>query len=418
MSRPNLLLPALLCALATGCPDAVPGTPHGGGGGAGGTASAGAGGAGGAIGPIDFRSAVSSDLPSPGEDFNDQYGFSVAASADTVVVGAYRDYASLIIGGAAHVFVWNGESYALETSLRASPAVGDSMFGWSVAIDGDRAVVGARGLSDPKEVAGGAYFLTRNGSSWVSQQLLQEDPPQTYGNFGRAVAVSGTRAIVSAPDMTARVFAFESSGSTWAPAGELVASDPAEAFGWAVALDGDTALVGSDAITPTPASAYIFVHDGNNWTEGDTLRPGAGGEGFGYAVSLSGDAAIVGTKPGNGPGGAFVFERANETWMQTAALSSGETVDGDDFGAAVAIHGDFALVGAPNHDDVAGADSGAAYIFVRTEGTWALHTKLVDPDPHAGDHFGLSVALEDGVAVVGGVQTAAGRGRVTVFRAR
>lgn len=373
------------------------------------------GGAGGAPEVPSFDEAAAVELVSPGERFNDYYGTSVAVSGDTVVVGAYRDYSSLIVGGAAHVFVRDGEQYELEASLRAQSPEDESYFAWPVAIDGDVVAAGARAFSDPANLAGAAYLLSRNGTSWVSQQRLQESRPQELGKFGQAVAVSGETALVSAPGVvTGHVYAYERAESDWVLSGPIIANDPPEQFGYSLALEGDTAVIGSLAVGGTAPASHVFVRDGDAWIEQGRLVPGSGADGFGFAVALSGDLAIVGSEGDDGPGGAFVFVRSAGSWAQEATLDA-ESVTGDDrFGASVAISGHIALVGAPRDDEL-GEDAGAVYVFVRNEDTWSLQTKLADPDPEDGARFGTSVALDGNVGVVGGVNDTTGRGRVTVF---
>lgn len=130
------------------------------------------------------------------------------------------------------------------------------------------------------------------------------------------------------------------------------------------------------------------------------LAPLSGASGFGYAVSVSGDRALVGALSG-GAGKAFVYRRDGVgAWSEEAELEPLDGLSSDQFGHAVSIHGDWALVGAPLHD-LAGTNSGAAYLYMRSEANgWLLAQKLMASDPVQGAQFGNSVALAGSRALV------------------
>ncbi|MCC6553316.1 MAG: hypothetical protein IT372_09895, partial [Polyangiaceae bacterium] len=130
---------------------------------------------------------------------------------------------------------------------------------------------------------------------------------------------------------------------------------------------------------------------------------------YGGAVALSGDTAIIGAplNAGNsGSGAAYVFVRSGSTWAFQAKLAPGDGAADDNFGASVGIDGDIAIVGAP-HDDDMGTDSGAAYVFVRSGAppTWSQEKKLIPSGTASGHQFGRSVGVSaDGVIVSGSVE--------------
>ncbi len=194
---------------------------------------------------------------------------------------------------------------------------------------------------------------------------------------------------------------------------KLAASDAAasDAFGFSVSISGDRALVGAyldDHSSLTDAgSAYVFVRTGTTWTQEAKLIADvpAAASAFGFSVSLSGDRALVGafgsSLPGAG-GAAYVFARTGSTWTQEARLVALDAAAGDQFGHAVALRGDRALVGAYLDDDNGLADSGSAYVFVYGNGMWRQEAKFTaGPDADASAHFGRSVALSADRAVVG-----------------
>ena len=255
--------------------------------------------------------------------------------------------------------------------------------------------------------------------------------------FGRAVAISGDTAIVGADfdddagENSGAAYIFVRSGNSWVEQAKLVPSD-AEAgdqFGFAVDITGDTAIIGAwmkadfgrDAFGNGSGAAYIFVRSGNSWTEQDKLFSTAAGDRSGFAVGISGDTAIIGA-PGNDGTGlesglAAIFVRSGGVWVVQGALTTSDPAAGDEFGRAVAINGDTAMVGAPFDDD-AGESSGSVYVFVRSGSGWTQQAKLVASDVTPGALFGFSVAISGETAIAGiwpGFSTAFATGGAYIF---
>jgi hypothetical protein len=412
-----LSVPGIVLSLA--CSDAKPGIrpgEGGAGGSAGGTTSAGGSTGGSTPGPVpDFSMAEVTPLARPDASENDDYfGCDVDLSGDSLIVGAYRH--GLNDPGAAHVFVRQQEQWSLQATLSAQSGSDDDWFGWSVAISGDLAAVGARGHNVP-EYAGLAYAFERGGQSWNTQSELTTSPPVSEALLGSAVAVSGSVILAGAPDFnstrTGKVIVFEP--TPWNVSAELTPEGTAQSFGAAVALDGDTALVGARGLGD-PGAAFVFVRDGSTWTQQAELTPGDGAASkhFGHAVALSGDTAVVGTDAEEDLGTAYVFVREGTSWTQQAQLLADDGEPGDELGFAVAVSGNAVIVGAPGDDD-AGIDAGAAYVFGREGTTWSQRTKLLRPGGATDERFGYAVAIDGKVAAV----TAANGsdGSVTVFMA-
>jgi hypothetical protein len=354
---------------------------------------------------------------------NDQFGQTVAVDGDTMIVGAHLDDVGVNGDqGSAHIYRWTGSGWALEATLTATGGETSDNFGFSVAISGDTAIVGA--LIDnvgANTNQGSAYVFTRSGTTWTQQAQLIATDGAANDQFGWSVALSGDAAIVTAnvDDVGANTnqgsaYVFVRSGTTWTQQAQLTASDgaPGDQFGWSVAISGDTAIVGSvlDDVgaNGNQGSAYIFVRSGTTWTQQAQLTAidGAPTDQFGYSVALSGDTAIVGAQSddvgGNGDqGSAYVFTRSGTSWTQQAQLTAVNGGASDSFGISVALSGDTALVGA-NLDDVgANSNQGSACIFVRSGTTWTQQARLNAPDGAANDRFGFSVALSGDTAIVG-----------------
>jgi len=265
----------------------------------------------------------------------------------------------------------------------AADAAADDWFGWSVAIDGDCAVIGATGDDDGARDAGSAYVFERDGGgTWLQVDKLAATDAAIDDNFGYRVAVSGDYAIVGAEWANAlssdsgAAYVFERDpGGNWPLAQKLTADDGDlwDEFGSAVSVSGDYAIVGAwqdDGVGEDSGSAYVFERDpGGTWTEVEQLiaDDAVADEWFGFWVSVSGERAIVGAimddEAGSGAGAAYVFAREpGGAWAQVEKLMASDAVADDWFGASVAVSGDQAIVGAFGDDD-SGLDSGAAYVF-------------------------------------------------------
>lgn len=343
-----------------------------------------------------------------------QFAGPAAISGDTVVQGATAFFDSPNSPGAAYVFVKSGAGWSQQQKLTGSNVASPEGFGWSVAISGDTIVVGSpfeggnTGLT-----LGAVYVFVRTGTSWSLQQRLtptsQDNGFSSY--FGFAVAISGDTMVVghlgdfdgAFSDGTAYVFV--RNGAGWSLQQKLIPSIRSGGFfGYSVALDGETALVGDPAYAA--GSACVFARSGSIWTEQQKLAAGGAtaGVNFGYAVAIAGGTLVVGDPyddaAGNRAGSAYVFVKTAAGWSLEQKLIPPDRVPpgdpfGKTFGGAVAIRGDTILAGA-QYDSY----SGAAYVFGRSGASWKLQQKLTPCDA-AGGSFGLSVALSGDTVAIG-----------------
>ena len=263
------------------------------------------------------------------------------------------------------------------------------------------------------------YPLTIDPLFTLQQRALADDAGAA-DRMGWSVALSGDTAILGAPYDDVRgvdqgsAYVFVRSGSAWVQQARLLANDGAASdfFGHAVALEGDTALV-SALYAPGPASddqggVYVFTRTGTTWTQRQRLNAhdGASGELFGGSIALDGDTAIVGARVHRvgatiGQGAAYVFVRHAGAWALQKELIADDGTELDQFGAAVAIDGDTALVGAPYDDISVRPDQGSAYVFTRSGTTWTQLPKLTDFNGDDRDQFGRAVAVSGDKIVIG-----------------
>ncbi|MFI5300745.1 MAG: hypothetical protein ACHREM_21900, partial [Polyangiales bacterium] len=184
---------------------------------------------------------------------------------------------------------------------------------------------------------------------------------------------------------------------TWSQS-QLVSAPNSASFGFSVAIQGDTAMVGEPEDATSNGLAFVFTRSGTVWSKSATLRPTAQ-KFLGASVALDGDTAIVGSPYDSGKqGSAYVFARSGTTWTQQGQLLAPDLVAGDQAGWSVAIRGDNAVIGAPFRQ----SNTGAAYSFQRAGGSWAYTSMMVALDPTTNSELGYAIAMRsDGTTLIG-----------------
>ncbi len=376
---------------------------------------------------------------------NDAFGFSVALSGDTLVVGAEGDdIGSIVDQGSAYVFTRSGGVWTLQQRLTAEDGAAGDLFGISVGISGDTVVVGAAGGTIGSNVAqGSVYVFIRINGVWRQQQKLTADDGGTNDIFGRSVAISGDSVVVGASGNNGTqgsAYVFTRSETVWTQQEKLLANDGAagDRFGFPVVITGDTVVVGApfDIIgaNADQGSAYVFTRNGTVWTQQQklTANDGSAEDIFGFSIAISADTIVVGalsdlTGANGSQGSAYVFTRSfangQAVWTQQQKLVPDDSVISHHFGFSVAISGDTVVVGA-NNDEIGGnRDQGSAYVFTRSFASngaaWAQQQRLIANDGAAGDVFGASLAFSGDTLVVGasldGIDTNRAQGSAYVF---
>lgn len=349
-------------------------------------------------------------LASDGE-IDDVFGGSVAIDGDTAVIGAPWDDDHGEFSGAAYVFTRAGNRWVEQAKLLPADGVPEGVFAYSVAIDGDTAVVGALRSGSGW---GAAYVFVRQGGVWTEQaKLLPADgKPDAY--LGHSVAIDGDTVVVGAPDWNfyrdpGSAYVFTRSGTAWSQQAELnVAGIRAgHKYGHEVVVDGDTAIVSAFGVGPDyQGAAYVFTRTGGAWTLQAALRsaPVAINDYFGFGLALEGDTAVIGAPRdethGDRSGAVYVFSRIEGSWLQTAKLLPADGATPDWFGKIVSLDGDTLLIGAP-YDDDNGWWSGSAYLFSRSRGVWTEQAKLLPKDGLPEEGFGFALALDGDTAIIG-----------------
>ncbi len=362
----------------------------------------------------------------------DRFGWSVALSGDTLAVGAYREDSNAsgvngdelndlsIDSGAVYVYTRSGGVWSQQAYIKA-PAVppipphpedfrSGNRFGWSVALSGDALTVGApferssatgvggnqANVAAPN--SGAVYVYTRSGADWSAPPVYLKASNTGGGDqFGYSLALDGNTLAIAAP--------YEDSASTGIGGEQL-----------------NNNATNSGAV-------YVYAFGGALWTQQAYVKASntAAFDAFGLALALSGDTLVVGAPYTNSTiadepaaaddpsasssGAAYVFIRDGALWSQQAYLKGENTHAGDLFGQALALSGDTLLVGAPQESgggsglladpaDKTRQNSGAAYVFTRADDVWSQLAYVKASNPDRFDWFGQSVALSGEVMAI------------------
>jgi len=383
-----------------------------------------------AVTPVEVAKLVADDGAT-----NDFFGFSVALSGDTAVIGVLRDDDNGNDSGSAYVFTRSGTTWSQQAKLTATDGAANDTFGGNVALFGDTAVIGALRDDDKGNDSGSAYVFTRSGTTWSQQAKLTATDGAAGDEFGYSVAISGDTAVIGAArdddkgNDSGSAYVFTRSGTSWSQQAKLTAADGAagDVFSISVALSGDMVVIGADLGDEkgeNSGAAYVFTRSGSTWSQQAklTAADGAAGDLFGIRIALSGDTAVIGAArdddKGDNSGAAYVFIRSGTTWNQQAKLTATDGAANDRFGTRVALSGNTAVIGAILDDDNSD-NSGSAYVFTRSGTSWSQQAKLAAADSATHDVFGWSVALSGDTVVIGAptsiVELPGGTGSVYVF---
>ncbi|MBK7705877.1 MAG: hypothetical protein IPJ30_08875 [Acidobacteria bacterium] len=298
---------------------------------------------------------------------SDFFGNSVSINGNTAIVGANGH----AVGGnddqgAAYVYVRNGTSWVLQQKLTMPTADAQvaAQFGYSVAISGDTVIVGSPTQDNGGNIdQGAAYVYVRSGTTWTFQQRLRQSDGAAGDNFGWSVAIDGNTAVVGAylDDESVytncgSAYAYLRTGSTWAEESRMVSSERTSnsQMGYSVGISGDTVIIGarlaqSSTSSPDFGSAYIFTPVAGTpriWTQRSILtapQRGAGDQ-FGFSVGVNGNTALIGARFDDvgsnvDQGSAYVFTGSGNTWSFQRQLLANDGIANDEFGNAVSISG-------------------------------------------------------------------------------
>ena len=356
--------------------------------------------------------------------------------------------------GVVHVFRQSGldqTQWPHEQMFFADTPQLDAHFGTSVGIDGDVAVVGApeHDNGSPQLKSGAAYIFRRTGTSWGQETMLVPSDGAFGDQMGFSVAVSGDYAVVGAPShntildaqqtqfgANGQVYVFRRVGNAWVESQILFASDlyDGQLFGTSVAIDGDRVIVGAPGApgldkrqvgkgpNPFGPGAYVFTRSGTTFQETCKVRPPAVGDFdlFGWSIDLDGSTFAVGaidtptdavSNTFNGAGAVYVFtyDAMSDDWPLQQRMVSEQQTPNYAFGHSVGVSGDRLVAGSPGHsgDDF---ESGMVELFERTAGVWSQTDEFTRAVTDTSEHFGRVSAIDGLTCVVGAWEVDPGAG--------
>ena len=388
--------------------------------------------------------------------------------------------------GAVYVFVRHGMTWTQQAYIKASNAGRNDQFGFSVALSGDTLAVGALGeasnatgingdqTDNSAYAAGAVYVFARTGTAWTQQAYIKASntqtpiPPDIAGdNFGCSVALlddtlavgavgEGSNAIGVNHDQTnnnapasGAVYVFVRSGQTWTQQAYVKASNTStgDGFGFKVALSTNTLAVSTpyeashasgvngdqtNDSAPGAGAVYVFIRNDTTWTQQSYIKASntAMGSNFGSAIALSGDrlavAAINEASNATGidgnqsdtsarfAGAVYVFDRHGTRWAQQAYVKAPNTIESGYFGSSVALSGDLLAVGAigdssraigvnGDQSDTTAVGSGAVHVFGFDDGHWMQRLYVKGSNTERNDNFGSAVAISDDTIAISAI---------------
>lgn len=292
-----------------------------------------------------------------------------------------------------HTFAW--AEICEPQWLSSSVPDCNALFGWSVATDGDWAIVGAQGIDFAGAGSGAAFAIRRVAGTWQETQMITPDDAST-----------------------------------------------GDAFGWGVAISGDVALIGAlgdQDGCPTneplcrPGSVYVFRrHASGEWLQEHKLQPNdlTSFTQFGVSMAVRGSLAVIGAnfdhddcgppEPGLGEGAVYAFRFVGDEWTLEQKITSCTNSTTANFGTSVAIGDEIIVVGASGDDEMS-ENGGAVYVFERMDGVWSQRAKLFDANAPIDEGFlGRTVAVSGTSILAGAARNFVegppiGMGKVVVF---
>lgn len=294
--------------------------------------------------------------------------------------------------------------------LLASDGDEEDLFGYSVSIDGNYAVVGARN-------DGSAYVFYKEEEIWTEQIKLIPSDGHYSDSFGYSVCIEEDCIVVGAPNnceigtYTGAAYVFEFVDNEWEEIEKLLPNDgnDYDHFGRSVSLSGNYIVIGScenDENGSDSGAAYVYYYDGIEWSEQEKLIASEGSDNvyFGISVSISGNYIVCGAfcdyTNNICTGSAYIFKQDAGNWTEEVKLFDNTANEWQSFGKSVSIDGDYLVIGA-SEDSENGLGAGAAFVYHRDGIIWNQEAKLTAGDSSIWDFFGIDVCIKGDLILAG-----------------
>lgn len=331
--------------------------------------------------------------------------------------------AAMGVGVAHFAVVAEGGTWGEDQVLFASDPTVEDYFGYAVATDGSTVMVGA--IYDDQMVspyygnAGSVRVFEPSGGLWTEVDRLVPQSEINSGYFGASIAIDGDTAVIGSYGRDYKIgaaYVFVKETGVWVEQAKLEDTDPQQfdSFGYSVAIDGDTVVVGAyldDFVTGSDddrGSISVFTRSGATWLleQKLTLASQLDGDWFGFRVAVEGDTLVAsaleaGTGHPDGNGSVYVFTRTGSYWAEGQKLNGSGGADDRNFGNGIQLSGGTLVIGSPRTDHSGLDNAGAVYVFTESGGVWTETQKMTASDAADDGGLGNSVALAGDRMIVG-----------------
>ena len=375
-----------------------------------------------------------------------EFGTSVKVEGNILVIGAPNEYKLTPdfdfekLRTKAYVYKLNDNGdWKYVNKIQPAIAQYRDQFGSHIDIQGTTIIIGA---SDRYNAGGSAHIFDENASgTWVETKTLSPTDSKANDRFGSSVSLHGNIAVIGAEDQdsdspssstitkSGAAYIFEKQNGDWVEIQKIVASDRDQesSFGYSVSVENNNILVGDNAKNSNTGSAYLFQKDESlgTWNETQVLNANVSstGDEFGNNIILSDGNVMISAihededaNEGNTltNSGAIYFgtidsSNPNEVYIgPESKFVPNDRGSNDDFGGAIALSGNYAIIGAAREDhDENGqnklSSAGSAYLLGKNQnGHWNQIQKLIPSDRETKDFFGQAVDIDGDYAIVGG----------------
>lgn len=343
--------------------------------------------------------------------------------------GKYLSKISIVI--LLYIFSQAQASVSTVLEFESPNSSNDDKYGRAVSVDGDVAVIYAKEPNDD----GSLYVYRLNGLNWQYEATLTAPNSVNGNYFGRSVCVVGDTIVAGAPQCSSNrgaVCVFECNETQWGDPNILTASDTnaGDYFGWSVDFDGNKIVAGAIYDDDQKGGAYVFSRDGSGWSEDQKLTASDGngtpdrspyGDHFGYSVAIEGNTIVVGAQADDCGGSfndfygsSYIFKYSGGTWSEDTKIEASDGQDHDFFGHSVCLYNNTIVVGAHERDSGGEDKSGAVYVYEPNGASWD-ETILEDPNPDSYARLGCDVEIDGDRIIAGAYRTGTKAGAALLF---
>ncbi len=320
-----------------------------------------------------------------------------------MVVGAPATSVHATLDGAAFVYERQGRSWVEVQILTSGDLFDQQYFGNALTIVNETTIMVQAQRNPPTlipPIGGSVYVFEKQGGTWVRIQRLFDADNSFWDNFGYSIAVEGDRAAIAS---AGELHIFERTSGLWSETDVFRPQDlglPSAAFPGNLVMEGDVLVAGS---TGTGDPVIVLEHDGITWQYVQPLHTTPAMELPPLAIQ-DGVIFVGNMRSANQSGGVYMFERMGATWGAPQLLLPNDPTALTRFGSALELKNGRLAVGAEAHDQNGVSNSGAAYVFEEQGGVWEQVMKATPAQPLAFQHIGKSVELSGSRVYAGGPQ--------------